>query len=204
MASRPQPFDGPGNMSERFDLTSLRSRLRPQPTLQPQENLALAAVAIVINPDDRGGTVLLITRTERSGDPWSGQIGFPGGHKSPSDEGLLQTAIRETEEEVGIELVQHELLGALPIVTTRSRRVQVAPFAFALEFPVTLRTNQEVAESFWIPLAELARLEPKPRLVHVDEGNLDVPSYDYQGRIIWGLTFRILNLLLDRKFDDES
>lgn len=191
-------------MTERFDLTCLRTRLLPQIPSQPSENLALASVAVIINPDDRGGSVLLIRRTEWTGDPWSGQIGFPGGHKSSSDQTLLQTAIRETEEEVGIELVQHELLGALPLIAARSRRVQVAPFAFALEFPVTVRTNREVAESFWVPLSELQRLEPKTREVHVNEGDLEVSSYGYQGRIIWGLTFRILNFLLGRRAEDDS
>jgi len=191
-------------MSERFDLTFLRKRLLPQIPLQTQQDLALASVAVVINPDDRGGSVLLIRRTERADDPWSGQVGFPGGHNSPNDQSFLQTAIREAEEEVGIELVQHELLGALPIVTTRSRRVQVAPFVFALEFPVTLRTNREVAESFWVPLSELTRLEPKRREVRVEEGSLFVPSYEYGGRVIWGLTFRIINLLLGRRVDDDS
>jgi len=192
-------------MSLRFDLTSLRGRLLAQPPLQSLEkDLAVASVAIVINPEYRGGSVLLIRRTERSGDPWSGQISFPGGHKSPADQGLLQTAIREAEEEVGVELVQHELLGALPIVLTRSRRVQVAPFVFALEFMVTVRVNREVAESFWVPLVELAELEPVRRTVHVEEGNLEVSSYDFHGRIIWGLTFRIINLLLDRKIEDKS
>ena len=190
-------------MSERFDLTSLRSRLLIRLPTQPEDNIALAGVAVVIDPDDRDGAVLLIRRTERSGDPWSGQIGFPGGHKSPSDQGLLQTAIREAEEEVGIELIQHELLGALPFVMTRSRRVRVAPFVFMLEFPVAMRINREVAESFWVPLTELTRLEPKMTEVHVDEGDLAVLSYDYQGRIIWGLTFRILNLLLNRNLDDD-
>ena len=190
-------------MSERFDLTSLRSRLLTRLPSQPEDNIALAGVAVIIDPDDRDGAVLLIRRTERSGDPWSGQIGFPGGHKSPSDQGLLQTAIREAEEEVGIELIQHELLGALPFVMTRSQRVRVAPFVFMLEFPVAMRINREVAESFWVPLTELTRLEPQLREVHVDEGDLAVFSYDYQGRIIWGLTFRILNLLLNRNLDDD-
>jgi len=189
-------------LTERFDLNSLKSRLLPQVPLEPQGNLPLAGVAIVINLDDQEGPVLFIRRTERRGDPWSGQIGFPGGHKSHADQGLLQTAIRETQEEVGIELIQHELLGSLPIVTSRSRRVQVAPFVFALKIPVTVRTNREVAESFWVPLSELTRLEPKIREVQVDEGKLEVPSYYYQGRIIWGLTFRILNLLLGRTFED--
>jgi len=190
-------------MSERFDLTSLRSRLLTRLPSQPEDNIALAGVAVIIDPDDRDGAVLLIRRTERSGDPWSGQIGFPGGHKSPSDQGLLQTAIREAEEEVGIELIQHELLGTLPFVMTRSRKVRVAPFVFMLEFPVAMRINREVAESFWVPLTELTRLEPKMTEVHVDEGDLAVLSYDYQGRIIWGLTFRILNLLLNRNLDDD-
>ena len=191
-------------MSERFDLASLRSRLLTRLPSQPEDNIALAGVAVIIDPDDRDGAVLLIRRTERSGDPWSGQIGFPGGHKSPSDQGLLQTAIREAEEEVGIELIQHELLGALPFVMTRSQRVRVAPFVFMLEFPVAMRINREVAESFWVPLTELTRLEPQLREVHVDEGDLAVFSYDYQGRIIWGLTFRILNLLLNRNLDDDD
>jgi 8-oxo-dGTP pyrophosphatase MutT (NUDIX family) len=190
-------------MNELFDLASLRSRLLPQMTFHPQQSIALASVAVIINPDDRGGAVLLIRRIERSGDPWSGQISFPGGHKSPGDQELLKTAIREAEEEVGIELNQHELLGALPLDTTRSRSVQVAPFVFALEFPVTLRTNREVSEGFWVPLNELIRLEPVKREVHVDEGSLEVPSYNYEGRIIWGLTFRILNLLLGREIDDD-
>jgi len=187
-----------------FDLIALRTRLLPQPPSHLETNLAIASVAIVINPDDRGGAVLLIRRTERSDDPWSGQIGFPGGHKSVVDQGLLQTAIRETEEEVGIDLIQHELLGALPFVLTRSRRVQVAPFVFALEFMVTVRANREVAESFWVPLSELARLEPAMREVHVSEGDLVVPCYHYEGRVIWGLTFRIINLVLDRKIEDED
>jgi 8-oxo-dGTP pyrophosphatase MutT (NUDIX family) len=192
-------------MSLGFDLTSLRERLLAQPPLQSLEkDLAVASVAIVINPEDRCGSILLIRRTERSGDPWSGQISFPGGHKSPADQSLLQTAIREAEEEVGVELLQHELLGALPLVLTRSRRVQVAPFVFALEFMVTVRVNREVAESFWIPLVDLAHLEPLRRTVRVEEGDLEVSSYGYQGHIIWGLTFRIINLLLGRKVEDKS
>jgi 8-oxo-dGTP pyrophosphatase MutT (NUDIX family) len=111
--------------------------------------------------------------------------------------------MREADEEVGVILTQHQLLGALPLVTTRSRQVQVASFVFALRSEVTLRINREVAESFWVPLSELKRLEAKKRSVHVAEGDLEVDSYDYNGRIIWGLTFRILNLLLNKRSEDE-
>jgi 8-oxo-dGTP pyrophosphatase MutT (NUDIX family) len=114
---------------------------------------------------------------------------------------LLQTAIRETREEVGIVLNRRELLGALPIVTTHSRRVQVAPFVFALESNVMVQMNREVAETFWLPLVELNRLEVKRREVQVEEGRLEANSFVYEGRIIWGLTFRILNLLLGRSLE---
>ena len=185
-------------VAEPFDLTSLSARLLLQPPVKPQEPLPVASVAIIINPKDRGGSILLIKRIERSNDPWSGQIGFPGGHKSPDDSGFLQTAIREAEEEVGIKLSQNELLGCLPFVATRSRCVQVVPFVFSLKSRVEVRMNREVAESFWVPLSELARLEGARRRVHAEGQDLEVNSYDYHGRVIWGLTFRVLNLLLGR------
>jgi len=184
-------------MGESFDLSALKSRLLNEPHKQIV-GLPVASVAIIIDPKDRGGSVLLIKRTERSNDPWSGQIGFPGGHVSPNDQGFLQTAIREAEEEVGLKLRREELLGSLPFVTTRSRRVQVASYAFALESVGTIRINREVAESFWVPLNQMAKLESRKRQVHVEEGTLEVDSYDYQGHIIWGLTFRILNILFGR------
>jgi 8-oxo-dGTP pyrophosphatase MutT (NUDIX family) len=190
-------------MTEHFDLPSLKNRLLGKSPSESLEGPPVASVAIIINPEDRGSSVLLIRRTERSNDPWSGQIGFPGGHKSPEDQSLIQTAIRETEEEVGIRLIQHELLGSLPFVTTRSRRVQVAPFVFALKSAVTVKMNREVAEGFWLPLTELHRLEVKRRQVHAGEGTLEADSYDFEGRVIWGLTFRILNLLLDRRLADD-
>jgi len=191
------------NMTEGFDLASLRARLLLQPPLASEKDLPIASVAIIINPKDRGGSILLIRRVERSSDPWSGQIGFPGGHKSPVDRDFLQTAMREAAEEVGVVLSQHQLLGALPLVITRSRRVQVVPFVFALRSEVIVRINREVAESFWVPLSELMRLEAKKRSVHVVEGDLEVNSYDYNRRIIWGLTFRILNLLLNKRSEDD-
>ena len=190
-------------MAEHFDLPSLKSRLLRQPLSEPLEGPPVASVAIIINPEDRGSSVLLIRRTERSNDPWSGQIGFPGGHKSAKDQSLVQTAIRETEEEVGIRLIQHELLGSLPFVATHWRRVQVAPFVFALKSAVTVKLNCEVAESFWLPLTELHRLEVERRRVHAGEGTVEADSYEYQGRVIWGLTFRILNLLLDRRIAQD-
>lgn len=142
--------------------------------------------------------MLLIRRTERKGDPWSGQIAFPGGHKSRKDRTFWDTVVRETSEEIGIKLGEHEMLGVLPLVYSRTRPVLVAPFVFQLKSEVTIRLNEEVAESFWIPLGELSRIEATQSEVHVQDRKLMVDSYVYDGHVIWGLTFRIISILLNR------
>ncbi|MFI5450218.1 MAG: NUDIX hydrolase [Candidatus Bathyarchaeia archaeon] len=192
-------------MTGQFNLESLMNGLLPQNSLpESEEGSPVAAVAIIINPNDRGGSVLFIKRTERRGDPWSGQIAFPGGRKSSTDKNFVDTAVRETREEVGIHLSGHELLGHLPIVTTRSRRMRVLPFVFQLKSTVSICVGAEVAEVFWLPLSDLGRLEVESREVRVDEGTLLADSYVYQGHVIWGLTFRIINLLLHRETQSKS
>jgi len=79
--------------------------------------------------------------------------------------------------------------------------VQVAPFVFALRSAVTIRPNREVADSFWVSLAELTRLDVKRTVVHLEEGNVEADCFEYHGRVIWGLTFRMLNLLVGRRAD---
>ncbi len=185
-------------MTGTFDFESLRRRLPKDPRPELNEGPPVASVAIIINPKDRAGSILLIKRTERQGDPWSGQMAFPGGHKASDDRDFLETAVREAREEVGIELREHELLGLLTLVYTRSRQVQVAPYVFQLKADVIVRSNEEVAESFWIPLSVLEKIEASKTEVKVEEGNLTVDAYIYRGHVIWGLTFRIINILLGR------
>jgi 8-oxo-dGTP pyrophosphatase MutT (NUDIX family) len=187
-----------------FNPESLRNRLLPPNSFRESgEGPPVAAVAIIINPNDRGGSLLFIKRTERRGDPWSGQIAFPGGRKSPIDKGLAETVVRETLEEVGIQLTGHELLGSLPVVTTRSRRMRVLPFVFQLKSTVNIHVNEEVADAFWVPLSDVEGLEVESREVRVYECILSADSYVVAGRVIWGLTFRIINLLLDRETQSD-
>ena len=187
-------------MTGKFDLNSIRARLlRDTMESKSERDVPVAAVAVIINPNGQGGSILLIRRMERRDDPWSGQIAFPGGRRSPEDRTLPETAIREVWEEVGIQLEDHNFLGHLPIVTTRNRQMRVLPVVFELKSPVSIRTNLEVAEAFWIASSDLEKLVLQDRTVKVEGGSLTVPSYEYGGRVIWGLTFRILNLLLDRE-----
>jgi len=110
----------------------------------------------------------------------------------------LETAVREASEEVGIDLARHEMLGALQNEYSQTRRILVAPFVFQLKTDVTLRLNQEVAESFWVSLAELSRMVSTKSEVFAQNSRLLVDSYVHDGHVIWGLTFRIINTLLDR------
>jgi 8-oxo-dGTP pyrophosphatase MutT (NUDIX family) len=182
-----------------FDFELLKNRLRrepPAPELDYGE--PAAAVAIIINPNDSGGSVLLIRRVNRVGDPWSGQVAFPGGHKAADDRDLLSTAIRETLEEVGIDLQRHELLGQLPVMYSHTRKFPVAPYVFQLKVGVVAQLNDEVAESFWIPLTALNGMKVGKAEVKVEESKLNVDAYVYKGNVIWGLTFRIINMLLKK------
>jgi len=183
----------------RFDIESLKQRLNPTSSIEgSKSNVPVAAVAIIIDVHRDSDSILLIKRQERVGDPWSGQIAFPGGHKSPSDGTLFDTAIRETSEEVGIELHRHVALGVLPLVYSQTRMVLVAPFVFQLNSDVAVRMNDEVAETFWVSLQELSTIRSTRSEVHVEAGTLDVDSYLLDGHVIWGLTFRIIRSLLNR------
>lgn len=183
-----------------FDLEAFRGRLRKEEgRTEPDKGPPVAAVTVIINPNDRGGSILLIKRTTRLGDPWSGQIAFPGGHKASIDQDFLETAFREAREEVGIDLYEHELVGCLPMVSARSGRVQVAPYVFLLKSSVVVRANEEIAENFWAPLSSLGNLQVSRTNVEVEEGKLNVNAYHFEGHVIWGLTFRIINILLDRR-----
>jgi 8-oxo-dGTP pyrophosphatase MutT (NUDIX family) len=181
-------------------LELLKQRIRPASSAPVSENRGQpeAAVAIIIDPKNQGGSLLLIRRRERQDDPWSGQVAFPGGHKSLQDRDFLETAVREVSEEVGIDLAEHEMLGVLPHAYSRTRRILVTPFVFQLKSDVTIRLNQEVAESFWVPLGDLSRIASTKSEVFAQKNRLLVDSYVYDGHVIWGLTFRIINTLLDR------
>jgi len=185
---------------------SLRSRLLPakDDVGIGEDNPPDAAVAVIIDPFRLGNSLLLIRRRERSGDPWSGQIAFPGGHKATCDRTFLETAIREANEEVGILLEPHSVLGILPLIDARSRRIRVAPFVFLLRESVKIHTNMEVADAFWAPLSELASSTVIRSEVQIQEGKLTVDSYKYRGNVIWGLTFRIINMLLGKKSESTD
>jgi 8-oxo-dGTP pyrophosphatase MutT (NUDIX family) len=162
-----------------------------------------AAVAIVVRDGTDGPQVLLIRRAEHPGDAWSGHMAFPGGREDPEDENLLATAIRETFEELALDLRQAgRLLGALaPLpAVARGRPVgmTIVPFVFELTAEAELSCSDEVAEAVWVPLDPLVQGRRQTTFaVDRDGEQMQLPAHDVEGRIVWGLTYRMLDSLFE-------
>jgi 8-oxo-dGTP pyrophosphatase MutT (NUDIX family) len=163
-----------------------------------------AAVAAILREGAAGAEVLLIRRAERAGDPWSGHMAFPGGRRDESDRDPYDTAVRETREEVGIDLgADGTLLGRLADVDayarTRRTGLVVTPFVFALAREVVLTPDPiEVAETVWVPLSPLAGGEGAGMVPYEVEGHtVDLPCWRVDGRVVWGLTHRMLGMLFE-------
>jgi 8-oxo-dGTP pyrophosphatase MutT (NUDIX family) len=161
-----------------------------------------AAVALVLR--DRGGLdVLLIKRAEIDGDPWSGHMALPGGRRDAGDSTLRETAIRETLEETGVELASRSIhLGRLSDVAPQSPRLPpmyITPHVFAVPRDSDAAPNpREVDEVLWVPLTTLA--SPRVRgevTIRFENESREFPALKVEGRIVWGLTHRILTEFLD-------
>lgn len=187
-----------------MELQHVRERLaryRPQMVGEPSDERT--AVAVVLRPGPQGPEFLAIRRSERRGDPWSGHMAFPGGRHRPGDGDLFTTAARETQEEVGIDLMQAgEHLGRLDDLraVTGGRRLNlvITPFVCALTTAVELSLDaREVQGALWVPLDTLR--QPTSRGIHRQRMagmSFEHEALVYRGHIIWGLTYRILRHLL--------
>ncbi len=168
------------------------------PAIADPTGRARAAVAIVLAPDP--DAVLLIRRADRAGDRWSGQMAFPGGRWAPEDPDLLTTAMRETSEEVGLDLSQARVLGQFDDSAPRSPSlppVVVTPYLFAVDRPESLHPNVEVAAAGWVALDDLLRTENYRPFEYRAEGTRYLfPGYHLELGVVWGMTERILTPIL--------
>jgi 8-oxo-dGTP pyrophosphatase MutT (NUDIX family) len=175
------------------------------------EGLRQAAVALVLRGGQEGPEMLVIKRSEAERDHWSGHLALPGGRAEAEDENLLATAVRETLEEVGLDLgAGGEVLGRLGTVTPRSPLVppiSVTPFVAVAprEYhagnaggaPKQLVLSGEVAAAFWIPADELKRGGRSAVFRMAFAGvEREWPGYPSEHGVIWGITERILTEFL--------
>lgn len=174
-------------------LGEIKNRLALAPSRDERAEGAIqAGVSLLIAP---GPSLLLIRRAEHPNDPWSGQIAFPGGGKERQDSDLLATALRETAEEVGVEVDASAMLGRLDDFRPRRKTlpdVLIRPFVFGLERAPETICSEEVQYCLWAPLKEMAASREE-RELDIRGIRRRVPScLAGDGEVVWGITYRIL------------
>ena len=187
-------------LNQSIHLADIRNLLREcNPVLVETTDRREAAVSLLLNDDFHGTELLLIERAHRDGDPWSGQMAFPGGRRELQDETVLDTAIRETAEEIGVHLdVNNRISRIDDLVAPRLSHAHgliISCHVFEARRLIQFEPNEEVHDLVWVPITYLLRPEN-----HTSEYR--PPDYDgvFSGfrigdednRIIWGLTYRII------------
>lgn len=158
-----------------------------------------ASVAVILNFIDNKLYLFFIKRTENPGDSYAGHIAFPGGKMNAGDSSAVETALRETNEEIGVNLNEcGYLLGRLDDLkplNPNGPKFIVSPFVFILNKNIDIRINKyEVENYMWIPFEDLAdknnlRIRYKERSGDVIEDYV----YSYDKYLIWGMTGKIVN-----------
>lgn len=167
----------------------------------PTRRTRQAAVAVVLHQPRDQTEVLFIKRATVPGDPWSGHMAFPGGHKDDGDIDLVDAAVRETEEEIGLDLNDSRFIGPLSHqrAAPRGRTIDmlVAPYVFVVDSIPNLTLNHEVDEVVWGSFNDMF----KGRTHEIEfraVADAQIPFNGYrveQRHFVWGLTYRTLQTL---------
>lgn len=202
-----QPIASPGRRGAEVthcDVATL-SKLREAVAGRPVrvDGTAEAAVAAIFNPDL---DLLLMRRAEREGDPWSGHVSLPGGRVEPGED-AMSAAIRETREEVGLELEPHHLLGPLDDLAAVGGKpgLVIRPFVFVIDThrPALSLEAHEVADTRWLGLRALLEGEGRSQF-RFQRGAFDamLPQVTFADHWsdtkLWGLTLRMIDDLMHR------
>lgn len=159
-------------------------------------SLTPAGVMLLIYPKDGEYCILLQKRSTKV-DSHKGEISLPGGKVDPGDATLLDTALRETHEEMGIDPADVEVFGALDQTATTTGFC-TSPFAGTIPYPYKFSPQEtEVAEVLEVPVSSLVDDANRRDEIRVADGDLEyAPVFAYDGHIIFGATARILDRFL--------
>jgi 8-oxo-dGTP pyrophosphatase MutT (NUDIX family) len=173
----------------------------PPPPRETLANNSNAAAVLVPMFEHRGELHIIYIRRSDHVASHRGQVAFPGGRVDPADATLLDAALREAHEEVGIHPATVDVIGNLATMQTTTSGIIVAPFVGVIPPDAPLKPQlSEVAEIFDVPLTALRDPNFRGDYEWTSEGpasrTAKFPAILYGGQTIWGLTLRItLNLL---------
>jgi 8-oxo-dGTP pyrophosphatase MutT (NUDIX family) len=172
-----------------------------RPILLPPGSGTWSAVAFILRDTERGPEGLFIERATRDGDPWSGNVGFPGGRVEREDGSLRETAERETREEIGLDLSRKVHLGRLSDIAGAHLPVRVACFVYLVTGEPPLLLSDEVTEAFWVPLAFLTAPERHiTASIRFCDRSVTTPAIilpQPDKPLLWGITYRLVREFLD-------
>jgi len=174
---------------------------RHQPAIPALPTHTRAAVALILRARTHGLEILVIERAPRAGDPWSGDIGFPGGRMEEGDLDSRRTAERATLEEIGLDLHERRYIGRLSDIAGAHLPVQVSCHVYGVEGIPTFVLSHEVRDLFWVALADLNAPE-RQIIAPVRFGGemLDRPAIrlPQAGKpVLWGITYRLITEFLE-------
>ena len=181
----------------------MRQRLRQALSQRQKQhivnsNLVRSAVLLPIYYK-QGQYYLLFTKRTQEVKDHKSQISFPGGAYQQEDGTLLNTALRECAEEIGLMAGDVEILGELDDFAVQVSNYIISPFVAIIPWPYQFKVNSiEIEEIIEVPISALlniGRLRLETRII--DDEEVTSFFYHYQGRVIWGATARILNQFLD-------
>ena len=177
--------------------------------LPPDEGGRQSAVLILFGPGAEGGEDVVLTQRSHSMRSHAGQVSFPGGALDPTDAGPVSAALREAQEEVGLDPAGVEVVAELPALYLPPSDFVVTPVLawWAEPSPISIIDHLEVARVLRAPLAELT--DPLRRFTVTHPSGFVGPAFEVDGLLVWGFTAGLLSKVielagLERSWDKDD
>ena len=176
-------------------IDNLRTMLTSEinPVLENYGKNKLASILVVIYGES---PIVVMTEKPKHMKFHAGEISFPGGKLDSTDSNLLETALRETSEEIGLNIKPDQVIGQLEPVITLNSGFTILPFVSVVDEIPPLSANAEVEKIFHIPLESFLKTlanDPDPSHNLIQE----MYTFEYQGNIVWGASARVLKQIAD-------
>jgi 8-oxo-dGTP pyrophosphatase MutT (NUDIX family) len=166
------------------------------PMLENYGKNKLASILVVIYGES---PIVVMTEKPKHMKFHAGEISFPGGKLDSADDNLLETALRETREEIGLSLKPDQVIGQLEPVITLNSGFTILPFVSVIDEIPPLSANAEVEKIFHIPLESFLKTmanDPDPTHNLIQE----MYTFEFQGNIVWGASARVLKQIADFQY----
>jgi 8-oxo-dGTP pyrophosphatase MutT (NUDIX family) len=165
--------------------------------LPPDQGGRASAVLILFGPSPEGGEDVVLTERSHSMRSHAGQVSFPGGAVDPVDSGPVAAALREAQEEVGLEPAGVQVVAELPALYLPPSNFVVTPVLawWAQPSPISVVDHLEVARVLRAPLTELT--DPARRFTVSHPSGFVGPAFDVDGLLVWGFTAGLLSKVIE-------